>query len=313
MILVTGGAGFLGSRTTRRLVARGESVRVLVHSRERAEKRGRLDGLDVDLMEGDVTRPNTLNAAFSGVQAVVHTAAIAVEKGDLTYEKVNFEGTVNVVDGAQEAGVRRFVNICQLGAQADLPYRFLASKGRAQDYVAASGLEWTALRPSVLWGPEDEFANTFARLAPLTPLIFPRIGGEDAKFQPVWVEDVVTFIVGALDDPDTFSEEYELAGPEVLTLGEIESRTLQAVGARRVMVSLPMPVMKAIVAVMEKALPAPPVTRSLLELLGVANYATDNAIYRFVPDPRPMTPENMRPYMGEFTVGETLAKYLGRE
>jgi NADH dehydrogenase len=85
-----------------------------------------------------------------------------------------------MVDAAKAAGVRRFINMSQNGADSASPYRFLASKGRAQDYVAASGLDWTALRPSVIWGPQDEFANVQARLIKLTPLIFPIVGDGQA-------------------------------------------------------------------------------------------------------------------------------------
>jgi NADH dehydrogenase len=312
MIIVTGGAGFLGSHTVQRLVKLNKPVRVLVHNRQRAEKRGRLKGLDIEWAEGDVTRPETLKPALEGATAVIHTVAIAIEKGDLTYEKVNYEGTVNVVDAAREAGAQRFINISQLGADAQLPYRFLASKGKAQEYVAASDLDWTALRPSVIWGPEDEFANTFARLAPITPLIFPKIGDENAKFHPVWVKDIVSVIAAILNDSETFGQEYELGGPEILTLEEIERRTLKAVDKSRLMVPFPMPVLRVIVALMEKLLPAPPVTRSLLELLAVANYTDENATYRFVSNPRPFTVENIAPYMRQFMVSGTLSKYLGR-
>ena len=313
MIIVTGGAGNVGSNTVRRLAEMGKPVRALVHSRERAEQRGRLEGLDVQWVEGDVTRPETLHSAFQGATAVVHTVAIAVEKGGRNYEAINYQGTVNVVNAAREAGVRRFVNVSQLGADAKLPYRFLASKGKAQEYVAASELDWTAFRPSVIWGPYDEFANTFARLVPFTPIIFPIIGDENARFHPVWIGDVATCIAKAVDDPATVGREYELGGPEVLTLEEIERRTLTAVGARRLMVRFPMPLLRMVVTLMEKLLPAPPVTRSLLELLAVPNVATANATYEFVPEPRPFTVENIALYMRQFRARETLAKFLRRQ
>jgi NADH dehydrogenase len=164
----------------------------------------------------------------------------------------------------------------------------------------------------VVWGPEDEFANTFARLAPLTPLIFPIVGDENARFEPVWVEDVVTCFAKALDDPKTIGEEYELGGPQTLTLEEIERRTLQAVGARRMMIHFPMPILRLVVALMEKLLPAPPVTRSLLELLAVSNVTRENAIYRFVERPRPFTVENVAPYMREFRISQTLKRFMGK-
>ncbi len=292
MIVVTGASGYLGSHIVKRLAKMGRPVRALVRSRRWAEKEGRLKGLALEWAEADVTRPETLRPAMQGVTAGVHTVAIAIEKGERTYETINYQGTVNVVEAAKAAGVRRFVNISQLGADSSLPYRFLASKGKAQEYIAASGLDWTAFRPSVIWGPEDEFANTFARLVPLTPIFFPIVGDENSKFQPVWVEDVVTCIVKALDDPGTICKEYELGGPEVLTLEEIERRTLKALGARRLMVRFPMPLLRIVVSLMEALLPAPPVTRSLLELLAVSNVPTTNAILQFVSDPRPFRPEN---------------------
>jgi NADH dehydrogenase len=164
----------------------------------------------------------------------------------------------------------------------------------------------------VIWGPEDEFANTFARLAPFSPLIYPKIGDENSRFQPVWVEDVAASFVKALDDRSTIGQEYELGGPEVLTLAEIERRTLEAVGAKRTMVPAPLPLLRVIVALMEALLPNPPVTRSLLELLQVSNVPANNQVHKFVAQPRPFTVKNIRPYMQEFKAGETLRQYFGR-
>ncbi len=312
MILVTGGSGYLGSHIVRQLVEAGKAVRVMVHNRARAEHEGRLSGLPVTWVEADITQPETLDQALEGIEAIIHTVAIAIEKRGRTYESINYQGTVNLVDAATRVGIRRLVNISQLGASADLPYRFLASNGRAQAYVAQSNLDWTAFRPSVIWGPEDEFANTFAKLVPLTPLIFPIVGGEDARFEPVWVGDVAASVIKAIDDPTTFGVEYELGGPEVLTLEEIERRTLEALNARRWMIPFPLPLLRLIVTLMEALLPAPPVTRSLLELLAVSNVTTNNALDRFVKEPRPFTADNTRAYMNDFSVSETLRQFFGR-
>lgn len=310
MILVTGGSGYVGSHIVRRLVQDGRRVRAMVRDAARAENEGRLRDLDVECVTADVTRPETLPSALAGADAVVHTVAIAIERGSRKYEEINYQGTVNIVAAAKMAGVKRFVNMCQLGADASLPYRFLASKGKAQDFVAQSGLDWTAFRPSVIWGPQDEFANTFARLVPLTPIIFPIVGDENARFQPVWVEDVATAVAGALKDSGTIGGDYELGGPEVLTLEEIERRTLAALGARRLLVRFPLPALRLVVTLMEALLPAPPVTRSLLELLAVSNVTTANALHRFVSEPRPFTSENAAAYMRAFRVGETIRQFL---
>lgn len=312
MIAVTGASGYVGSHITRRLAQEGYAVKALVHNRQRAEKEARLSGLPIEWVEADVTRPETLQNALKDVDAVIHTVAIAIEKGDRTYEKINFEGTVKLIEAAKKNGIQRFINISQLGADAKLPYRFLASKGKAQDYVAASGLDWTAFRPSVIWGPEDEFANTFARLIPLTPLIFPIVGDQNSKFQPIWVEDLVTACIKSLNDPTTSQAIYELGGPEILTLEEIERRTLQAIGAKRKMIHFPLSILRIAVWIMEKLLPNPPVTRSLLELLAISNVTQQNAIQKFVTNPRPFTAENAAPYMREFTVKDTLSQFFGK-
>jgi NADH dehydrogenase len=143
-------------------------------------------------------------------------------------------------------------------------------------------------------------------------VIFPLIGGDEAKFEPIWVEDVVTAVVRVLDDPSSYGVEYELGGPEVLTLEEIEKRTLQAIGARRLLVPFPMSFLRVFVLLMEGLLPNPPVTRSLLELLGVKNVTTNNAIGQFVEAPRPFTPENVSEYMRTFRVSDTLRQFMGK-
>ncbi len=312
MILVTGASGYLGSHIVKRLAEADQAVRGLLRNRQWAEAEGRLQGLKVDWIEGDVTRPETLTTAVQGVDAVIHTVAIAIEKGGHTYEDINVGGTVNVVDAAKAAGVKRFINICQLGADSQLPYRFLASKGKAQEYVAASGLQWTAFRPSVIFGPEDEFANTFARLVPISPLIYPLIGNGRATFQPVWVEDVATAVIKALDDDTTIGQELELGGPEVLTMEEIERRTLKAIGARRALVRFPIPVLRVIVKGMEAVFPAPPVTTSLLDLLAVDNTTHNNALERFVAQPRAFTTDYAAQYMRRFKLGNTLKQFFGK-
>lgn len=311
MILITGAAGYVGNNLVQRLVADGQPVRALVRRRAKAEARlGHL--LDrVEVVEGDVTRPETLRPALEGVTAVVHLVALAIEKGDATYEAVNLQGTINLVDAAQAAGVRRFINMSQNGADASLPYRFLASKGAAQDYVAASALDWTALRPSVIWGPQDEFANVQARLIRLAPLVFPIVGDGQARFQPVWVGDVVEAAARSLDDARTVGQELGLGGPEVLTYAEIVQRVLKALGARRLTVRVPVPLLRPVVALMGLALPNPPVTTSLLDLLKVDNTVEHNALTElFGIEPRPFTPENLA-YMQRFTAWGSLRRLLG--
>lgn len=311
MILVTGAAGYVGSNTVRELVEAGHPVRALV--RRRAKAQARLgDVLDrIEVAEGDVTQPETLAPALEGVTAVVHLVAVAIEKGRATYERVNAQGTFHVVDAAKTAGVQRFIHMGQNGSDPALPYPFLASKGRAQAYVTASGLDWTVLRPSVIWGPGDEFANVQARLIKLTPLVFPIVGDGRARFQPLWVGDVTAAIRRSLDDPATIGQVLGLGGPEALTYAEIVRRVLKALGARRLLINVPVPVLRPVVALMGAALPNPPVTPGLLNLLKVDNTVQDNAITGvFGITPRPFVPENLG-YMRGFTALGALKRLFG--
>ena len=309
-ILVTGAAGYVGNNTVRRLVEMGKPVRAMVRNRDKA--RTRLGDIDdqIEIVTGNVSDPEGLAAIMADVTAVVHTVAIALETGGQTYEAINHQGTVNVVDAASAAGVDRFIFLSQNGADSNSPYRFLQSKGRAQDYVAASDLRWTALRPSAIFGPQDEFFNSIARLVQITPLIFPLIGGGRAQFQPVSVFDVVEAITRSLDDESTVGKTLALGGPEVLTLGDIERRILEALGASRLLINAPVALLRPPVFVMEKLLPGSPVNGNLLDLLAVPNTVPDNALVeQFQIDPRPFSGEHIA-YLRQNRIGDTLRKFF---
>ena len=311
MIVVTGGSGYLGSHIVKKLHENKWPLRVMVRNIEKATQESRFKNFNVDFIEGDITQPSTLSSIFNGADTIIHTVAIAIEKGNMTYEDVNTIGTANVIAAANSANIKRFINISQLGADSHLPYRFLASKGKAQEIVASSDLNWTTFKPSVIWGPEDEFANTFARLIPLTPIIFPIID-KNARFQPVWVEDVATSVLKSLNDQSTYQKEFELGGPEIISLLEIERRTLSAIGAKRFLIPFPRFLLNIVVRMMEIFVPSPPVTQSLLELLAIDNVTNDNAIKYFVPNPKFFTPDNIAPYMTKFKIRDTIAQLLGK-
>jgi len=311
LVLVTGAAGFVGNNVVEELVKQGYSVRAVVRNPEKAEKRLGHFGETIEIVKGDVTDRAVWANLMKGVDAVVHTVAISMEKGGQTYENVNYQGTINVVDAAVDAGVSRFINISQNGADADLPYRFLASKGKAQDYVAMQdNLRWTAIRPSAIFGPQDEFFNTFARLVKLTPIVFPLIGGGKAEFQPVSVFDVAEATVRSIDDDSTIGKELTVGGPEVLTLGEIEKRVIKALNTGRVMIPAPVFLLRPAVFVMENTLPGSPVSSSLLDLLAVPNTVPDNALVeQFGMDPIPFKGQHIE-YLKDNSIGQALNKFF---
>ncbi|MFQ6013816.1 MAG: complex I NDUFA9 subunit family protein [Anaerolineae bacterium] len=307
MILVTGGTGFVGSHLVPRLIEGGKPVRCLVRSLPRAE---RLRNLGAELVEGDVTNLESLPEGMTGVDTVIHLVAIAIEKGGATYEAVNYQGTLNVLEAARAARVGRFIYMSQLGADSRLPYRFLSTKGKGQDAVQESNLAYTIFRPSVIFGPEDQFANILAQLILLSPLIFPIVGDGQARFQPIWVEDVVTCLVQTLGDESTVGETYELGGPEVLTYEQMVDRVMETIDARRLKLHVPVPLLRPLVMVMELALPSPPVTTSLLQLLNVDNTIEANAVEdKFGLQPLPFEPGSLQ-YMRGFTLGGALRRLL---
>jgi NADH dehydrogenase len=307
-ILVTGANGYVGNNLVKRLVEQGKTVRAMVRDDEKTRMRLGDLASKIEVVKGDVTDREGIKPLFEGVSTVIHLVAIAIEKGGATYEDVNFQGTINVVDAANDAGVPRFINMSQNGASSSLPYRFLKSKGKAQEYVADFAKNWTALRPSAIFGPQDEFFNSLARLMKITPLLFPLIGGGKAQFQPVSVFDVVEATALSVDDDATIGKELALGGPEVLSLGEIEHRISAVVGGPRVFVPAPVGLLRPAVWVMERTLPGTPVTSSLLDLLSVPNTVENNALVNhFKLTPRAFSGDNIS-YLKEHTFGQIMSK-----
>ncbi len=293
-ILITGAAGFVGNNTVHRLAELGRPVRAMVRNVEKAKKRLADVSEKIELVPGDVADRKNLLPLMSDVSVVIHLAAIALEKRGQTYEEVNYHGTVNVVDAANKTNVSRFIYMSQNGADSSSPHRFLNSKGRAQDYVAKYAPNRTVLRPSAIFGPQDEFFNSIARLARLTPVIYPLIGGGTATFQPVSIDDLTEAIVRSMDDDSTIGKKLDLGGPEVLTLGEIERRIIKVLDIHRIFFPAPVWLLRIPVFFMERVLSGSPVSADLLDLLSEPNVVEDNAlIHHFNRKPIPFDGEHI--------------------
>jgi uncharacterized protein YbjT (DUF2867 family) len=285
-VLVTGAAGLVGTHTCRELSKSGWQVRALIRDPARAAMA--LGQLPVEFRIGDARDATTLRGALSGCGAVVHLAAIAIEKKGDTYAETNSGITDRLISAARAESVQRIIFMSQNGADSRSPHAFLRSKGVAQDSVKTSGLAWTILRPSVIFGPEDQFVNVLARLIRLTPKIFPLPAGGSARFQPVAVDDVARTIRMCLEKTDTVHQAYDLGGAVPLTLRQMTERILTAMGATRKLVSIPISVLRPIVSLAQRVVPNPPVTSSLLDLLAVDNTVPNNALtekFRIVPIP----------------------------
>lgn len=309
-ILITGVMGFVGSHLAERLAAEGHAVRGLVR---KPGARGHLaPDVRVELVPGDVTRPETLPGAMQGIDAVVHLVAIPYESGAATYDRINAQGTRNVVQAAQTAGVKRFIHQSALAADSKSPYGYLRSKGQGEDAVRVSPLDWTILRPSVLVGPEDEFANALARWLVITPLAFPLVGDGQARFQPLWIQDMVTIMSKALAETRTVHQTYEVGGPEHLTYEAIVKQILFALHRRRALMKVPVPLMRPVIKTMEVVLPKPPATTSLLDLLNVDNTTSLDSVERnFGFKPRRFA--EVISYLNRYPFGKALGEAFRRD
>ena len=309
-VLVTGASGLVGAHACRELARRGWQVRALVRNRAKALRRLAIAG--VEITTGDVRDRHAVGGALGDADAVVHLAAIAVERRGESYESVNRDATASLLDAMHAAGVRRLIYMSQNGASSDSPYRFLRSKGVAEDQVRASDLAWTIFRPSVIFGPEDEFVNVLARLVRLSPFIYPLPGGGKARFQPVAVDDVARAIGAALDGADTERESYALGGPEALTLREMVRRVLVAMRTKRLLVGVPVSLIRPVIAVAQRVLPNPPVTTALLDLLSLDNTTGGASAWPVLGiSPTSFTPHNLA-YLRRITIGDAIGSLLRR-
>ncbi|HEX2693209.1 MAG TPA: complex I NDUFA9 subunit family protein [Gemmatimonadaceae bacterium] len=285
-VLVTGAGGLVGIHTCRELSRNGWQVRALIRDPARAAMT--LGQLPVEFRVGDARDATTLRGSLSGCGAVVHLAAIAIERKGQTYRESNTAMTERLISAARAENVQRVVFMSQNGADSSSPYAFLRSKGVAQDSVKTSGLAWTILRPSVIFGPEDQFVNVLARLIRLTPKIFPLPGGGKSRFQPIAVDDVARVVRLSLEKKETVHQIYGLGGAVPLTLRQMTERILTAMGTTRRLVSIPIGILRPLVALAQKIIPNPPVTPGLLDLLAVDNTVANNALteqFKIVPVP----------------------------
>jgi NADH dehydrogenase len=241
-LVVLGGTGFVGRHLVARLLQGGDRVTVLGRGRgadERAYNAKRaLLPREASLIEGDVSDTDFLAAVLDDADAVINLVGILNEKGDRGegFEAVFVGITDALIAAMKRMQVRRLLQMSALNAgRGDSHY--LQSRGRAEQHVRCSGLDWTLLRPSVIAGPGDGLFCRFDRLLQLAPAL--PIGRADAKFQPVWVGDVAEAYARALDQPASIHESYDLVGPDVMTLAQIVRLTARGRGRHRVVVPLP--------------------------------------------------------------------------
>ncbi|MEO8192804.1 MAG: NAD(P)H-binding protein [Gemmatimonadales bacterium] len=307
-VVVTGAAGLVGSHLCTQLVSQGWKVRAIVRDASRAVHR--LGHLRLEMREGDIRNAESMRSALEGAGSVVHLAAIAIEGKGQSYADTNTDATRVLLESAKSAQVRRIVYMSQNGADKASPHAFLRSKGIAQEMVMESGMQWTVIRPSVIFGPEDEFVNVLARLVRLSPIVFPLPGGGVARFQPVAVVDVARAVVKVLRDDSSIGRVYSIGGSTPLTLRQMTERILVAMNASRVLVSVPVGALRPLIAAAQRMLPNPPVTTALLDLLDVDNVIEPNDLQGELGiTPVPFAPEELL-YLRQITAGSAFRSML---
>lgn len=289
VVTVFGGSGFIGRQVVRRLAAQGWTVRAAVRDPVRAgflKPMG--DPGQVNPVYADVTDPASVRAVIAGSQAVINLVGILYERGKATFDAVHRQGAANVAQAAKEEGVERLAHMSALGADKNSPSAYARTKALGEEAVTAAFPGVTIFRPSVVFGPDDDFFNRFARMARLSP-VMPVFTGDGFKpvhtetgygvdffgsggptFQPVYVGDVAEAIVRAVTEPKLAGKIYELGGPRRYTLKEVLELILRVTGRRRLLVPLPFAVAKVQAAFLQ-FLPKPPLTPDQVHLLKVDN------------------------------------------
>lgn len=299
LVLVTGATGFLGRRVVRELQERHHTVRCLVHTPggERL-----FPDRTPDIYYGNVTDTEALAEAADGVDIVIHLVAIIRQRGRATFESINHLGTVNVLAAAKQSGVKHFVHVSANGVTNDFQFRYLYSKWQGEQAVINSGLPYTILRPTLMFGPGDEFLNTLAGLARIFPLV-PVAGAGRNRYQPIAVEDVARCLALSVDRLDLKGKSLDIGGPDQLSYNEIVSIVAQTLGKRRWRLHVPVWIMHLVTLALQVVQPRPAVTVDQLRMLGIRNVGEPGIVGQFFGF-TPRTLEGNIEFVRSVTVGD---------
>ncbi|ELY70974.1 complex I NDUFA9 subunit family protein [Natrinema versiforme] len=292
-ILVAGGTGFIGTNLCEELAERGHEVTALSRS---PDDTGLPDGVESAM--GDVSAYDSIADTIVGHDAVVNLVSLSPlykPPEGTSHEEVHLEGTENLVRAAEAAGVDRFLQLSALGADPDGNTGYIRAKGKAEAVVRESALEWTIIRPSVVFGDGGEFVEFTKTLT--TPYVTGLPGGGKTRFQPIWVGDLVPMLAAALEDDAHVGETYEIGGPQIATLADVTELVYAADGKDVTIVPIPMGVAKLGLSAVD-SLPFVPFGPDQGRSLEFDNTVADNDVTAFGRDPVAL---------------RTLGSYLGLE
>lgn len=266
VVTVFGGSGFIGRYLVQCLARQGWIVRVAVRHPQSAHFLKPLGDVgQIVPLAASLHREDSIAAAVEGAAAVVNLVGILYERGRQSFRAVHVEGADRVARASLAAGATRLIHMSALGADRASPSAYAQTKAEGEAAALASFAGASIIRPSIVFGPEDDFFNRFARMARFLPAL-PLIGGGHTRFQPVYVGDVADAMAAVLGDPAAAGRVYELGGPRIYTFRELLELLLREVRRRRLLVPVPFRVARLQALILEH-LPAPPLTRDQLKLL----------------------------------------------
>jgi uncharacterized protein YbjT (DUF2867 family) len=274
---VLGGSGFIGRYIVKRLAARGDIITVGCRNAEAAKFLKPMGDVgQIEPVNVAIGNEALLPAFLAGNDRLVNCVGILRERGSQTFDLVHHTGPARLARFAREAGVERFIHISAIGAEPRSSSAYARTKAAGEQAARDAFPTVTILRPSVVFGAEDQFFNRFAAMATTSPVL-PLIGGGDTRFQPVYVGDVADAVVGCLEDPAAAGRVYELGGPKIYTFREIVELMLSEIGRKRWLIDVPFGV-AAVQARLMSILPNPPLTPDQVELLKSDNIVSSGAM-----------------------------------
>ena len=253
MILITGGTGFIGRALVRHLIDSGYAVRTLLRPSPRTPRLPK--GVPVEVAVVGLGDVRGLRAALRDVETVIHLAGTEHRGRNADLLGTDIQGTQNLAQAAKQAGVERFVYLSHIGAERASAFPVFKAKGIADEHIRKSGVPYTIVRSSIVYGPEDHFTTALASLLRRAPFFFPMPADGQTRIQPLWVEDLVTCLLWAMENPDTIHKTYEVGGSEYFTVRQTLERIMEVTGKRRLLVSMSLPFLRALVVTLETFLP----------------------------------------------------------